>query len=335
MIRIILDGQFGSCGKGAVVSVLSRLEKPDTVVRMGGPQAGHSMKDLDGNTHVMRQIPCAWHTGPRLVIGRGAIIDPQILEREIELIGEACGRLLVDTDAFMLEERHRAAESVESFGEAGSTREGVGAVRMQMAMRTADRIGDLGMGNPPEWLTPFLWEDTSDTLRELLADGKDVWIEATQGFGLSLTASGFYPFVTSTDITPQRLLADAGLHWGDAEVKTTMLLRTFPIRIEGNSGPLDEMDWNELPIPPAHIEITSVTKRPRRIGRFNWHQVDHAIIECRPTELIITFLDYLKKEDRLPFIRQIERRWGIPVVWGSVGFEELVRRDQFEQGLDL
>ncbi len=326
-IRIIMDGQFGSCGKGAVVSALSQLEKPDAVVRMGGPQAGHSMKDLDGNTHIMRQIPCAWHTGANLVIGRGAIVDPQILKREIELIGAAGQRLFVDADAFMLEERHRAAESVESFGEAGSTREGVGAVRMQMAMRSADRISDLGMGNPPEWLTPFLRDNTADTLRSILGDGKDVWIEATQGFGLSLTASGFYPFVTSTDITPQRLLADAGLHWGDAEVKTTMLLRTFPIRIEGNSGPLDDINWSELPIPPAHIEVTSVTKRPRRIGRFDWHQVDRAVTECRPDEFIITFLDYLESKDRLPFILEVESRYGIPVVWGSVGFEQLISRE--------
>lgn len=341
-----MDGQFGSCGKGAFISARAHYEEPEYVVRVGGPQAGHSMygpcpstceevhgvtASPGGHSHIwkMRQIPAAWHVpGTTVVIGRGAMIDLHVLFDEITAI-ESTGRplrLLVDDAAFVVEDRHRDAERADSFGTHGTTREGVGVARAHMAMRTAMQVGEFIVDDPNyDWLAPYLRENTAATLRFAAIKGEDVWIEGTQGFGLSLRASGFYPYVTSADITPQQLLSDTGLHWNDAEVKTTMLLRTYPIRIAGNSGPLDEIGWDEIEVPPVQPEQTTVSKMQRRIGRFDMERVRLAVAECNPDEFVVTFLDYLLPENRIAFIQQLQEAVRVPVTYGSVGFEDVVR----------
>lgn len=351
MIRIIMDGQFGSCGKGAFISNRAAVERPTAVVRVGGPQAGHSMlgpcwtpaceqvhvgKKLMGITppdaiapftHIwkMRQIPCAWHIPDTFcVIGRGAMVDLDVLQEEVLTIREALEgvpSLVVDPQATIVLPFHRKLER-EQGNKFGSTFEGVGAARADLVRRKAMSLEEWSRlaGPSADWLRPFFVDNTNLWLKSLLKAGGDIWIEGTQGFGLSLRASGFYPHTTSWDITPQQLLADVGLHWEDAEVRTTMLLRTFPIRIAGESGPLEgEITWESLEITP---ERTTVTDKIRRVGRFDPAQVRRAIAECRPSELVITFMDYLQESDRRPFIRAVEEL-GVKVEWVSLGFEDI------------
>lgn len=334
-VRVILDGQFGSCGKGAFISAALKMgEEPIVVVRAGGPQAGHSMlgpcptnctDGHDAGMHVwkMRQIPCAWHIpGMNVVIARGAMVNLAVLRDEIEGI-LSTGlplHLLVDGDAFVVETTHQYREEQMAL-EAGSTREGVGIARAATMTREAKRVRDFLPNNP--WLAPYVLANTASMLRSWSQSG-DVWIEGTQGFGLSLRASGYYPYVTSWDITPQQLLADVGLHWKD-DVRTTMLIRTYPIRIAGNSGPLDEIRWSDVRNPPSQPEITTVTKKQRRIGRFNLAQVLRAIRECRPDELVVTFADYLPELEREPWVNNLAQATGVPVNYVSTGFEKLSR----------
>ncbi len=373
-VRIFMDGQFGSCGKGAVISVLAQAEKPDVIVRVGGPQAGHSFygpcpQDCEGvspprpqtdpdhrplhpltpcgilgqdgdptanHLYKQRQVPVAWHSGAMLVIGRGAMVDLDVLEAEIQAMRDAGvqpeGRLFIYPDAFIVEKRHRMAERVDTFGVNGSTKEGVGIARAHAAMRTATQIVDVAQDEAFAWLRSFIL--TTDVLKDMVAEGANIWIEGTQGFGLSLRASGYYPYVTSADITPQQLLADTGLHW-DYGVRTTMLLRTYPIRIAGNSGPLAEIDWSEVENPPAQPEITTVTLKQRRIGRFDMEQVKRAVDECHPDEFVLTFADYLSPESLRNLVLTIEGQTGVPVRYISHGFEDLHERAEYWQTYDL
>ena len=57
-VRIIVGGQFGSEGKGAVVQYLvdQTNQAHMVVVRTGGPNAGHSM-EFEGKTYKRRQLP--------------------------------------------------------------------------------------------------------------------------------------------------------------------------------------------------------------------------------------------------------------------------------------
>ena len=83
-------------------------------------------------------------------------------------------------------------------------------------------------------------------MREHLEAGQRIIIEGTQGFGLSLLHSKYYPFVTSRDTTAAAFVSEAGLSPLDVD-DIVLVLRAFPIRVGGNSGPLpNEIDWDTV-----------------------------------------------------------------------------------------
>src|SRR5690625_6041880 len=57
-LTIVLDGQYGSCGKGAYAQWLAAEEKPALALRTGGPNAGHSVITPRGVV-ALRHIPAA------------------------------------------------------------------------------------------------------------------------------------------------------------------------------------------------------------------------------------------------------------------------------------
>jgi adenylosuccinate synthase len=144
-------------------------------------------------------------------------------------------------------------------------------------------------------LAPYI-KDTKGFLRKMLSKGERVILEGTQGYGLSLLHSPHYPYVTSRDTTAAAFVSEAGLSPIDVD-DVVLTIRAFPIRVAGNSGPLQfETDWatvtkrsgSQLPL----SEYTSVTKRLRRIGRFDSEIVKRSIQANRPTRIVLNHLDY-------------------------------------------
>ena len=78
-----------------------------------------------------------------------------------------------------------------------------------------------------------------------------------------------------------------------------LALRSFPIRVGGNSVPLqDEITWNEVQrrsgYPHKIAELhTTTTKRLRRVAVFNWDVVLAAVAANGPTALALHGADYL------------------------------------------
>lgn len=146
-------------------------------------------------------------------------------------------------------------------------------------------------------LRPYV-SDSVALLRDFLQQEKRVVVEGTQGFGLSLLHSPHYPYVTTRDTSGAGALSEAGLSPLDAD-DVTMVIRSFPIRVAGESGPFDaeELDWETigreagLDEPPR--EFTSVTKRLRRVARFDPVIVAKAIQVNRPSRLVLNHLDYV------------------------------------------
>jgi adenylosuccinate synthase len=105
-------------------------------------------------------------------------------------------------------------------------------------------------------------------LRVGLQAGTDVIIEGTQGYALGLHA-GWYPFCTPSDCRVVDFLAMTGIPVGMAglEVEPWVVMRTFPIRVAGNSGPMKgELTWEQVGQPE---ERTTVTQRVRRVGTWD------------------------------------------------------------------
>lgn len=293
----LVGAQYGSEGKGVVAYHLR--DKFDIHVRVGGPNAGHTFRH-EGRLWKMQQIPCGW-TNPEatLVIGAGALIDLNILYKEIEKVERAGysvrNRILIDGNAHIIDPIHKEEEGGvegEIHQRIGSTGTGTGAARMARMSRDAKRSRKFR-----DVYSAIESVDTVRLLNDWIVGGRSVLLEGTQGSGLSLI-HGPWPYVTSHDSGVAQLLSDTGIA-PDLLSKVVMVARLLPIRVAGNSGPLEEeLTWEQVSEMAGRpvTESTTVTKKTRRIGTFQPNHVADAIRRNGICDLVLTFLDYIHPE---------------------------------------
>ena len=298
-VTVVVGGQFGSEGKGKVAHILARDEGATVAVRVGGTNSGHTVIGPSGNPVVLRQLPtAALLPDVTCILSAGSYVDPDILFREIAVAGLTQDRLFIDPNAMIITERDRQEEKKSSLRQSiGSTASGTGAA----VRRRIDRESSVRLAQYEERFSRFI-KPTVPYMRDQLATGKRILIEGTQGFGLSLLHSSDYPYVTSRDTTAAAFVSEAGLSPFDVD-DIVLVLRAFPIRVGGNSGPLpEETDWSTISRlsggPTTVSEHTSVTKTLRRVGFFHPDVVRQAIMVNRPTRIILNHLDYVDSSCR-------------------------------------
>lgn len=276
-LTVVVGGQFGSEGKGAITAHLARqFDENDLNIRVGGPNAGHTVWD-SGTEWKLRQVPAGAPVSRcRLAIAAGSEIDQEVLFSELAALDaaghEASARISIHPSASIITPDYANSEK-GLVGRIGSTGKGIGATRAGRIMREAMVARDLydewsstwkgrgldcqpdlgGSGCDPQWI----WD----------ANGR-VIVEGTQGYGLGLHTQ-YYPHVTSSDCTAVDFLSMAGISpWHElADIEVIVVARVYPIRVAGNSGPLEgETTWRELGL---EAERTTVTNKVRRVGTWN------------------------------------------------------------------
>lgn len=303
-LTVLVGGQYGSEGKGAVAAYIAGGYSVH--VRVGSPNAGHTIY-WNGQKHVMQSIPCGWiNPNANIVIGRGALINMKILMRELVHVmsyyPDFLKRLYIDADAGVLDEKFHQMEGGtegEMHRRIGSTGEGVGPARVARINRDPkefklfkDVAEEYGLTRCVTINTPAIIAATQDA-------GFNVLVEGTQGSGLSLLHS-HWPYCTSIDTNAAGIISEVGI----APSRVTdvlMVCRTYPIRVAGNSGPMEhEITWGALndritvmrgtPITP---EKTTVTKKIRRIAEWDDSLFKQACLLNNPTEIALMFADYI------------------------------------------
>jgi adenylosuccinate synthase len=330
-VTVIVGGQYGSEGKGKMTSYLAIRDQASIVIRCGGPNAGHTV-DRDGSWRVLRQIPSGFvNPRARLLIAGGAVVEPELLLREArELRVE--DRVGIDRNAAVLADTDREAERSLQLGKRlASTLSGTGAATSRKVLRDAGLQLAADIPDLQRWLT-----DVSKEANEAHDRGELVLVEGTQGFGLSLHHGGTYPYRTSRDTTAANFLSEAGLS-PLTVADIILVIRTFPIRVAGDSGPFHakEFTWDQIRqrsgYPHEICEYTSVTGNIRRVAAFDMELVKRAVRANRPTHTAVHGLDYLDYADfgktrysdltyesRI-FIENIERQCGTPVSFVFTG----------------
>ncbi len=290
-VTSLIGAQWGSEGKGVFAAGMAH--QFDAAVRVGGPNAGHSIW-FDGDVFKMRSVPCSW-VNPMcdLFIGAGAVLNADLLEAEAEAVQRV---VYVDPLAVLI--THEDEEAERAIVKAiGSTGEGVGQARIKRIRRdgTATLAGDHKWGSKLVIVKP-----TQAVLDSRLAYGERVFLEGTQGSGLSLYHGTQYPKATSEDTNEAGLYSATGIsgHW---RAHTQMVARTYPIRVAGDSGPMGEelsWDWFVEQGIVQKPEQTTVTKKVRRIS--HWYQpvYDRAVSINKPCGVWVSFGDYLAPELR-------------------------------------
>lgn len=301
---VVVGGQYGSEGKGKISAFITLQEEIDICIRCGGPNSGHSFVAPDGTTKVLRQLPTGYiRPQTRLLIPAGALIDLQVLKNELDSFKLDPTRIGIDRNAMIIEESDKENEARLKLRERlSSTLCGVGSAVSRRALRGAEVRLARDAARQEPWLEGLL-TDVSVEANQALDRGQKVLVEGTQGFGLSLYHSAHYPKTTSRDTTAAGFLSEVGL----SPLRVTevvVVFRTFPIRVAGQqAGELrDEITWEilqkESGYPHPIHECTTVTKKLRRIARFDWALARQATLINGPTRVAINGLDYLDFADR-------------------------------------
>jgi adenylosuccinate synthase len=341
-VTVVVGGQFGSEGKGKVAHWFARGLRAQVAVRVGGSNSGHTVIDDAGREYKFRHLPTPCILpGVISVIGPGSYIDPDVLRSEISQAGVSQDRLFIDPDAVIISPRHKEQEQKSGLVERiGSTGSGTGAAVADRAQRNSalQFARDL-----PSGLLQLV-RPVRPLLRQWLREGQRVIVEGTQGFGLSVLNSAYFPHVTSRDTTAAAALAEAGLSPLDVD-QVILVIRTFPIRVAGPSGPLpDEIDWKTITSEGRHkfdiLERTTVTDNVRRVARFHPAVVRAAIDVNAPTTIALNHVDYVDpycreglqltdKADR--FVLDIEKQIGREISYVGFGPNSLEPRSRRAQ----
>lgn len=339
-VDVLIGGQYGSEGKGNIVAYLAR--EYDVMIRVGGPNAGHTVASSAG-PYTYHHLPSgSKDVTARLLLGPGMTIHLPGLLKEIEECGIGVDRLFIDPQATIIEEEdigtERDGHLVSTIASTGS---GSGAAA---ARRILSRGKEIRLARNVDELRPYVGTPgnyhgcTSDRLEEAYRSGHSILLEGTQGSGLSIF-HGDYPHVTSRDTNVAGCLAEAGISPSRIR-KILLVIRPMPIRVgdpDGEhghtSGTLKHATTFEDIAAFAGLEAqalntaekTSTTKRSRRVGWFEWDQFRKACALNAPTDIVLTFADYLKSTnskarrfeqldpDTIKFVEELERVSQAPV----------------------
>lgn len=325
LVDVMIGGQYGSEGKGQIAAYLAK--EYEYLVRVGGPNAGHSVSEGNGK-YIFHQLPSGTRATeePKLIIAPGAVIDVDKLLVEIGECDVEPSRLAVDPQTMVISAKDRKDEQ-RLVRAIGSTGQGVG---FATARRIRGRDGSVKLARDIAALRPYI-RDTCLLLEEAFSRESRVLIEGTQGTGLSLY-HGHYPHVTSRDTTVAGCLAEAGVSPSRVR-RIVMVCRSYPIRVQNPTGDgqtsgfmsqeisLEEVAARSgLDLPDLQqTETTSTTKKKRRIAEFDWVLLRKSATLNGPTDIALTFVDYLDKANRkarrfeqltsetIRFIEEIER----------------------------
>lgn len=307
---VIIDGQFGSTGKGLVASWLYYAGHVyDLNTTNAGPNSGHTSYDSRNTKVTLKQLPTYAVIRYRnedkrtpIYLNGGSVIDRSLLNEEIRTWLDPdlfpSNQVLVHSTAAEIKTEHKEADS-RTVSAISSTGQGVGpalsekVARLSGAVMVRARVGDQFSvdrchGGP-----------ISHGMRNIL-------IEVAQGFSLGIN-QGFYPYCTARECSVAQALADA-----DIPPQTNLIVigvfRTYPIRVGSVPGATSggvypdqrELSWDDIGVDP---ELTTVTKRKRRVFTWSDDQFAHFVCQNQPNVLFFNFMNYLPRDQWESWVR--------------------------------
>lgn len=305
---VICDGQYGSTGKGVIAGMIVEnfSGSYNKATANAGPNSGHTAF-LDGTKVVTQQLPITGlsrnnkRAMPITYLNGGAIIDPEILRREAAGFGEwLYGDIYINPQAAVINDECRQSD-ILTVQNISSTGKGTGPA----LARKVSRLPNSVYKDLPEQM----WDDFGLPSANFWNWGKDfVTVECSQGFSLGYH-SNFYPHTTSRECSVQQAIADARIPF-DMVQDVIMCCRTFPIRVgsvgpTGSGGHYDdqiELRWDSIGQDP---ELTTVTKRERRLFSWSRKQYIEALSCNHPTVVFVNFMNYLPKNEVDRFLTQL------------------------------
>ena len=287
---VIVDLQYGDCGKGKVAHHLCQTKKYTHVLRYnGGANAGHTIFHK-GKRFITHQIPAGVFFGIKSIVGNGCVLDPVQFFSELKMLEEGGvdtkGKIFVAENTHIVTEAHRSEDRREGV-RIGTTGRGNGPAYREKYGRTGKRAIDISELKPylinlyEEWFTQSGVEGSENDVH-ILAEG-------AQGFGLDIDW-GDYPYVTSSHCTTAGALLN-GLPpkavnevWGVAKVYETY--------VGGKKFQPESDVFNK--IGDVGEEFGATTGRRRQTNWMNMQTLERAIRINGVTHIVFNKVDVLR-----------------------------------------
>lgn len=322
--HILVDGQYGSTGKGVLAAWLAQqniLHDNDAwtaVITSAGPNSGHTFYDMDNQKHVLKQLPTfavMSHLLGNVIpvyLSAGAVIDVDILEKEADKYPGI--PISVHPNAAIITPEDKAQEHSGTVAAVAGTRSGTGAALARKVLRDPFAVASAHHFRP---------KNIRVAAPVIDAFSERYFVEVSQGFSLGINQH-FYPKVTSRECTAAQAIADAGIPPRHV-ARTYMAIRSYPIRVgnvDGHSSgewypDQEETSWEELGV---EAELTTVTQRVRRVATFSQDQFEDAVRANDPDFVFLNFMNYPGADYALDCVkmqRDDANRWyDIITGWG-------------------
>ena len=270
---IIVDLQYGDCGKGKITHHLCKTGEYTHVIRYnGGCNAGHTIYH-EGEKFITHHIPAGVFFGIKSIIGSGCVLNIEQFFTELEELRSA--GIDVDNLVYVAKNTHVITpEHLEEDGEdkkIGTTKRGNGPAYRDKYSRTGRRAEEF------EELKPYM----IDLYDELNNSGPvKILCEGAQGFGLDIDW-GDYPYVTSSHCTTGGALLNGIPHhwvrdvWGVAKIYETYvgskkfepddqdifkMLRWFGQEFGATTGRPRQCNWMDLNLLEKAAKLNGVNK---------------------------------------------------------------------------
>lgn len=318
--NVVTDGQWGSCGKGLISTALADKYRPEIISTTNMANAGHTAVNENGDAFIAKVIPSGsilnkWRDyNPVIFLGATCAFHINRLLEEIDICG-VDDQIFIHERAGVITSDHQQIENDLNIGtkHIASTMQGCGAFLADKIMRRQN----LKLARDYPELAKYMatnmtnGESVPVALNRLLKLGQTMLHEGSQGFSLDINHGSHYPQCTSRSTTATQNLCDIGLPcsaMGDVYV----VIRPYPIRVGnvvedgktiGYSGDCypnqKEMTWEDVakeanaPSDVMKGELTTVTKRLRRVFSFSEKQLIEAVTINGATKLALNFANYI------------------------------------------
>lgn len=348
-VTLVLGGQAGSEGKGKIAGYLAMRENFIASVANFMPNAGHTWVGDEGQKIMVQQLPQSVVNGHSLLlISAGSAIDLDTFLSEVERYN-ASDRIVIHPRAMVIQQKHKDMEA-KTLNRISSTLKGCGFASAEKVVRAEGVMLAKDCPQLQRWVLDEMYDNWYQMMQDLLSKG-DILVELPQGFDLDINHGLEYPYCTSRQTVTCQGLADAGLPPQVAD-EVIAVIRPYPIRVgnvhdekgnmigySGGYRDSEEISWEIVAercgMPREEItEITTVSKKLRRVFEPNWQRVREMCFVNGVTGIALNFVNYIdyeiqgkrRKEDITPkvaeYIKKVEAETGVKVVLLGTGAKD-------------
>jgi len=142
--KLVIGLQWGDEGKGKVVDSLVHEWAEVCVRYQGGPNAGHTIYDDEGNKYVTHALPSGiLKKGCLNVISKGCVIEPNNLFKEITSFSFDRSLLKISSQCPLILPHHMLVDKLKYQSKIGTTAKGIGPAYSEYIARDNKTLHDL------------------------------------------------------------------------------------------------------------------------------------------------------------------------------------------------